>query len=95
MPRILQAIKQRGCFIELNAHPERLDLTDVHCRLAKEAGVAVSIATDAHRTQELGYLRFGVGQARRGWLEKKDVLNSRTLKELRPLLARTMARERP
>lgn len=92
MPRIIRAVKDRGCFIELNAHPERLDLIDAHCRLAKDAGVLVSIATDAHRVQELGYLRFGVGQARRGWLEKGDVLNTRTLKELRVLLARTMSR---
>lgn len=90
MPRIIRAAKERGCFIELNAHPDRLDLIDRHCRLAKEAGVLVSIATDAHRTTELANMRFGVGQARRGWLEKDDVLNTRTLATLRPLLARTM-----
>jgi DNA polymerase (family X) len=90
MAHILAAAKEHGCFIELNSHPERLDLTDAHCRLAKEAGVLVSIATDAHRANELDYLRFGVGQARRGWLEKDDVLNTRTLAKLRPLLARTM-----
>ncbi len=92
MPRIIRAAKQRGCFIELNAHPERLDLVDTHCRLAKEAGVLVSIATDAHRVQDFAYLRFGIGQARRGWLEKSDVLNTRPLKELRALLAPTMGR---
>lgn len=90
MPRIIAAAKRRGCFIELNAHPDRLDLSDVHCRLAKEAGVLVSIATDAHRIEDLGNLRFGVYQARRGWLEKGDVLNTRSLAALRPLLARTM-----
>ena len=90
MPRVIAALKERGCFIELNAHPERLDLIDTHCRLAKNAGVLVSIATDAHRTQELGYLRFGIGQARRGWLEKADILNTRPLRELRRLLAATM-----
>ena len=63
-----------------------------HCRMAKEAGVLVSIATDAHRAEELSYLRFGVGQGRRGWLEKGDVLNTRSLAKLRPLLARTMRR---
>ena len=52
----------------------------------------VSIATDAHRAEELGYLRFGVGQARRGWLEKGDVLNTRSLASLRSLLNRTMGR---
>jgi DNA polymerase (family 10) len=92
MARIIAAAKDRGCFIELNAHPDRLDLTDLHCRMAKEAGVLVSIATDAHRAQELSYLRFGVGQARRGWLGKGDVLNSRPLAKLRPLIDRTMRR---
>ena len=92
MGRIIAAAKNRGCYIELNAHPDRLDLIDSHCRMAKEAGVLVSIATDAHRAQELNNLRFGVGQGRRGWLEKGDVLNTRTLAQLRPLLARTMRR---
>jgi DNA polymerase (family 10) len=58
--------------------------------MAKEAGVLVSIATDAHRTTELSYLRFGVGQARRGWLGPQDVLNTRPLRDLRPLLRRTV-----
>ncbi|HUZ75394.1 MAG TPA: DNA polymerase/3'-5' exonuclease PolX [Stellaceae bacterium] len=92
MTRILAGAKERGCFIELNAHPERLDLTDLHCRMAKEAGVLVSVATDSHRAEELSYVRFGIGQARRGWLEKADVLNTRSLATLRPLLARTMKR---
>jgi DNA polymerase (family X) len=90
MPRLIHAAKERGCFLELNAHPDRLDLTDVHCRIAKEAGVLVSIGSDAHRTGELTNLRFGVNQARRGWLEAADVLNTRSLAELKPLLARTM-----
>ena len=92
MSKIIAGAKDRGCFIELNAHPDRLDLTDVHCRMAKEAGVLVSIATDSHRVEEFSNLRFGVGQGRRGWLEKDDVLNSRSLTKLRPLLARTMRR---
>lgn len=90
MPRTIAAAKWHGCFIELNAHPDRLDLSDVHCRLAKDAGVLVSVATDAHRIEDLGNLRFGAYQARRGWLEKGDVLNTRSLAALRPLLARTM-----
>lgn len=92
LPRIIRHAKERGCFIELNAHPLRLDLDDTFCRMAKEAGVLVSINTDAHGIPELDHLRYGVGQARRGWLEKKDVLNTRTLKQLRPLLAKTMGR---
>ncbi|MGE5540508.1 MAG: DNA polymerase/3'-5' exonuclease PolX [Gemmatimonas sp.] len=90
MARIIHAAKERGCFIELNAYPDRLDLSDVHCRLAKEEGVLVSVATDTHRAAELGNLHFGVGQARRGWLEKDDILNTRPVEALRQLLARTM-----
>jgi DNA polymerase (family 10) len=58
--------------------------------MAKEAGVLVAIDTDAHSTAELGQLRHGVNQARRGWLEKTDVLNARPLGELLALLKRTM-----
>jgi DNA polymerase (family 10) len=90
MDRIIRAARQRGCFLELNAQPDRLDLNDIHCQMAKAEGVLISIATDAHRTTDFGNLRFGVAQARRGWLEKKDVLNARPLRELRRLLAATM-----
>ncbi len=90
MLRIIRKAKSRGCYLELNAHPERLDLLDTQCQMAKEEGVLVSINSDAHNTLDLDNLRFGVGQARRGWLEKKDVLNTRTLTALRALLKRTM-----
>ena len=89
MARIIRGARERGCFLELNAHPDRLDLSDVHCRMAKEAGVLVSIASDAHRTTDLDDLTFGVDQARRGWLEKGDVLNARPLAALKKLLAST------
>jgi DNA polymerase (family 10) len=88
LERVLQGAKQRGCFVELNAHPVRLDLDDVHCKLAKEMGVLVSIGTDAHATVGLDVMRYGIGQARRGWLEAQDVLNTRTWPELRALLKR-------
>jgi DNA polymerase (family 10) len=88
MPRIIRQARERGCFLELNAHPERLDLLDTYCRLAKEEGVLVSINSDAHSVMDFNNLRFGVGQARRGWLEKADVLNTRPLHALRPLLRR-------
>jgi DNA polymerase (family 10) len=90
MLRIIRHAKRRGCFLELNAHPERLDLLDSHCQMAKEEGVLVSINSDAHSTFDLANLRYGVGQARRGWLEKDDVLNTRPLAALRRLLKRTM-----
>ncbi len=90
MARIIHQASERGCYLELNAHPERLDLLDTHCRMAKEAGVLVSINSDAHSTVDLANLKYGIGQARRGWLEKGDVLNTRPLKELRRLLKKTM-----
>jgi DNA polymerase (family 10) len=83
-----KAAKERGCYLELNAQPERLDLTDIHCKKAKEMGVGISISTDAHHTRELDFIRFGVGQARRGWLEASDVINTRGLSDLRELLRR-------
>jgi DNA polymerase (family 10) len=91
MLRIIREAKKRGCFLELNAHPERLDLLDTQCRMAKEEGVLISINSDAHSIYDFANLRFGVGQARRGWLEKNDVLNTRSLQELRPLIQRTMS----
>lgn len=90
MSRVVRQAGQRGCYLELNAQPKRLDLLDTHCQLAKQEGVLVSINSDAHAASEFDNLRFGVGQAKRGWLEKQDVLNTRSLRELRPLLASTM-----
>lgn len=89
MPHVIRAARQRGCFLELNAHPERLDLLDTHCRLAKEEGVLVAISSDAHSEADFDNLDYGIGQARRGWLEAGDVLNSRSLAEVRRLLKRT------
>ncbi|HEX5687387.1 MAG TPA: DNA polymerase/3'-5' exonuclease PolX [Ideonella sp.] len=87
--RLVRHAKQRGCFLELNAQPSRLDLDDVACQMTKAEGVLVSIASDAHSGVELDNLASGVQQARRGWLEPADVLNTRPLDELRALLRRT------
>ena len=87
MLRIIRKARQRGCFLELNAHPERLDLLDSHCMMAKEEGVLVAINSDAHSSDDFAHLRLGIGQARRGWLAAADVLNTRPLPELRRLLA--------
>jgi DNA polymerase (family 10) len=87
---VIRKARERGCFLELNANPQRLDLTDIGCQMAKEAGVQVAINTDAHSVADFGQLAYGIGQARRGWLEKTDVLNTRSLNELRTLLKRTM-----
>jgi DNA polymerase (family 10) len=87
MLRIVRKARDRQVALELNAHPDRLDLSDVHCRMAKEEGVLVAIGSDAHSTFELEGLRWGIGQARRGWLEPRDVLNTRSLAALRQWLA--------
>ena len=92
MARVIRHAAGRGCFIELNAHPLRLDLTDTFCRMAREEGVRVCINTDAHGTTDLDYMRYGVGQARRGWLEKKNILNTLPLKSLLAVLAKTMGK---
>jgi DNA polymerase (family 10) len=91
MLRIIRHAGNRGCYLELNAHPDRLDLLDTHCQMAATEGVLVSINSDAHSTFDFANLKYGVGQARRGWLEKDDVLNTRPLAALRRLLKRTMA----
>lgn len=85
---ILHAAKENRVAVELNAHPERLDLSDVHVHRARELGVPVVISTDAHSPDGLRFMRYGLDQARRGWLEKKDVLNTKTLRQLRKWLAR-------
>lgn len=89
MERICAAAKSRPCYLELNGMPERLDLDDASCRLAREQGVLVSIASDAHVGAQFANLDFGVTQARRGWLRARDVLNTRRLADLRRLLRAT------
>jgi DNA polymerase (family 10) len=86
LERVIEAARERGRILELNAHPDRLDLDDRACRMAKEGGVRVAISTDAHRTADLDLIRFGIGQARRGWLGPEDVVNTRRLTDLRRLL---------
>lgn len=88
--RVIRKARERGCFIELNTQPARLDLSDTACQMAKAEGVLVSVNSDAHSAIDFDSLQLGMGQARRGWLEKADVLNTRSIDELRPLLARTM-----
>ncbi|MEW5755337.1 MAG: DNA polymerase/3'-5' exonuclease PolX [Pseudomonadota bacterium] len=90
MERIIQHAAQRRCYLELNAQPKRLDLTDLHCRLAREAGVKISINSDAHSAQQFDYLGYGVSQARRGWLRREDVLNAGSLPDVKALLRTTM-----
>jgi DNA polymerase (family 10) len=89
LDRVIEAARERRRFLELDARPERLDLSDVHCRLAKQHGVAVAISSGATTAAELEFMSFGVDQARRGWLERADVLNTSPLAELRRLSAHT------
>ena len=85
---VLEAAAEHSVAVELNANPRRLDLNDVHVHRAKELGVPVVISTDAHAPAGLADMRFGVDQARRGWLGPVDVLNTRSAKELRSWLRR-------
>ena len=88
MEQIIKAAKEKKCLLEINAHPDRLDLNDIYCKMAKDAGVKVAISTDAHQTEHLNYMRFGIGQARRGWMESEDVVNTKSVKQLKKLLSR-------
>lgn len=86
---LLIGARDRGCLLELNAQPDRLDLSDVHCKLARKLGLRLALSTDAHAASDLDFMRLGIGQARRGWLEARDVVNTRPWGELRKLLKRT------
>jgi len=88
LEHIVAGAAERGCFLELDAQPLRLDLPDTACKLARDAGVKIAISSDAHDPDQLGYMDLGVGYARRGWLEAGDVLNTRAWPELERLLRR-------
>ncbi len=87
--QVLQRAAQRPCYMELNAQPARLDLDDIMVREAAELGVLISIASDAHGTDDFPHLELGVLQARRGWLSAAQVLNTRGTREVRRLLRST------
>jgi len=75
IPAILKAAGDTGTVLEINAFPERLDLADIYLQEAKKRGAKFAINTDAHSTSQLDFVKFGIGVARRGWLEKQDVIN--------------------
>ena len=77
--RVIEKALETGTFLEINSQPDRLDLTDVHARAAREAGLKLVIDSDGHQVSALDYVELGVGQARRAWLTKDDVVNTRTL----------------
>jgi DNA polymerase (family 10) len=85
LDRVLAKALETGTFLEINSQPDRLDLTDVHARAAREAGVKVAIDSDGHQLSALDYVELGVGQARRAWLTRDDVLNTRTWKQIEKL----------
>ena len=89
MEKLLEAAKKHNVAMEINAYPDRLDLNDVHCKMAKDMGVMLVISTDTHHYLQMDYMRFGVNNARRGWVEKKDVLNTRPLNGLLKILKRS------
>jgi len=88
MERVMEAALKCGCYLEINADPDRLDLNDVAIHMAKDIGLKLAIATDAHKPSALAYMRFGVYQARRGWLTADDVINTRSWDDLKDLLDR-------
>ena len=88
MTKLLEHAKQNGVAMEINAQPDRLDLNDIHIKMAKEMGVKMAINTDSHNYYSLYYMEYGVNQARRGWCEKEDIINTRDLKSLKKLLQR-------
>jgi DNA polymerase (family 10) len=81
MEAVLDACAKHDVAMECNAYPDRLDLRDVHLRMAKQRGVKIVISTDSHTTRNLQFMKYGVETARRGWIEKKDVINALPLKE--------------
>ncbi len=87
MEKLMEAAKRTGTVLELNSFPDRLDLNDLHCKMAKEYGVLVAISTDAHDAPQMrDVIRYGVATARRGWLEAKDVVNTKRLEDMRKVL---------
>jgi DNA polymerase (family X) len=83
--RIVEKALESGTFLEINAQPNRLDLRDTHARMAGEAGVKIAVNTDAHQLSALQHIEMGVAQARRAWLTKEQVLNTRSWAQIKKL----------
>jgi DNA polymerase (family 10) len=79
---VMREARKNNTALEINAYPQRLDLNDIRCRRAKELGLSLAISTDTHTINQLGTMKFGVATARRGWLEKKDIINTLNLTRL-------------
>lgn len=92
---IFKEAKRHGVAFEINAYPLRLDLNDHHAKMAKEYGIPIVISTDTHLIQHLDYMKYGVSIARRGWLERKDILNCLEYEELLRRLRRCQVLDNP
>ena len=88
LEKVMEGAVERGCFLEINSAPDRLDLNDEHIRMAGDMGLKLAVSTDAHTLNHLNNMRYGVDLARRGWLEKEDVINTRSWSALKKLLQR-------
>ena len=86
MDEIIKTAKETGTILEIDADPHRLDLKDEYIRKAVAAGVKMSIDTDTHNKMNFHYLEFGIGQARRGWAKRRDIINTRSWREMLKLL---------
>jgi DNA polymerase (family 10) len=84
--QIIDAAKETDTKLEINSFPDRLDLDDIHVKLAKEHGVRFFLGTDSHNINHLDFMRFGIATARRGWLEKKDLLNTLSIKDIEKII---------
>jgi DNA polymerase (family 10) len=84
--RVIEAALETGTFLEINSQPDRLDLRDTHARAAAEAGVPIAVSSDGHEIRALGYVELGIAQARRGWLTREHVLNTRPWSDIERML---------
>jgi DNA polymerase (family 10) len=84
--RVVAKAVETGTFLEINSQPDRLDLRDVHARVAGEAGAYVVVSSDAHQVKALDYVEFGIAQARRAWLTAEQIANTRTWAQLKKLM---------
>jgi DNA polymerase (family 10) len=84
--QIIDAAKENDTLLEINSFPDRLDLDDIHIKLAKDHNVRFVLGTDSHSINHLDFIRFGVATARRGWLEKNDILNTSSVKDIEKIV---------
>ena len=89
LEKIARVARDNDVYLEINAFPDRLDLNDINARHAKDVGAQMALGTDSHNITHLSYMRYGIATARRGWLEKKDILNTHSLSDMRKIFGCT------